>query len=153
MTTLRERLDAGRSVEPLADHITQRLAERWEPVLAERRATLEEMFEKHADVAYGTYSRRLMEPIRGDLDELAAGGYTVEPAYPGSFRDSVEPMTAPEERVRTFWTVVSRDGEPLGALLLRFFHDHSRFRVPRAPQVRALEETSPAAIRSVIDRL
>jgi hypothetical protein len=49
--------------------------------------------------------------------------------------------------------VSDRDGTPQGALVYRLFHDHTRFRIPRAPEVLALRETEPGTIRSVIERL
>ena len=156
MQALRDRLDAAQDVpvDAVADHIRERLAERWQPLAEERADELQRYFEEHRDPAYARYSQMLLDPIRDDLQELEAAGYTVEPAFPGRFPDSIEPRTPPEERVRSFWTVVSTsDGTPLGTLVYRLFHDHTRFRLPRAPEVLALRETDPSDIRAAIKQL
>lgn len=156
MRALRERLDGGQDppVVAVADHIRQRVAERWQPVAEERAAELQQYFEEHGDPAYARYSQVLLEPVRDDLRELEAAGYRIEPAFPGRLPDSHEPRTPPEERVRSFWTILSnRDGTPQGALVFRLFHDHTRFRIPRPPEVLALRETEPREVRAVIRRL
>lgn len=155
MATLRERMDASgtAAAEVLAENIRQQVEARWRPVLEEHRKELEAAFEQRADAAYAVYSRMLLDPIGSELQELRAGGYTVEPEFPGSFRDSAEPDTAPDERVRSFWCLVSRDDQPVGALVYRLFHDHSRFRVWRAPVVTALPLTEPAEVRAAVSRL
>ncbi len=58
-----------------------------------------------------------------------------------------------EERERWMWSVVRRGQEaPLGTLVVGLFHDHTRFRVPRPPDVLALEETGEEAIAGAISR-
>lgn len=147
------KLDTTNPTAALADHIRAWIDERWQAVLDEHRAELEREFAARADVAYRTYGGLLLGPVRAELEELASDGYTFEPAYPGAFRDSIEPAAPPADRVRTFWTVVSREGEPVGTLVYRMYHDHSRFRVRRAPEVLALEETEPDAVRTAVAAL
>jgi hypothetical protein len=156
MQALRDRLDAGQELpaDAVADHIQRRVAERWQPLAEERAVELQQFFEEHGDPAYARYSQLLLEPIRDDLREVEAAGYRIEPAFPGRLPDSYEPRTPPEERVRSFWTVVSdSEGTPQGALVYRLFHDHTRFRIPRAPEVFALRETDPGEIRAAVSRL
>src|SRR5919197_3083235 len=156
MQALRDRLDAAQEppVDAVADHIRQRVAERWQPLAEERAAELQRYFEEHGDPAYARYSQMLLEPVRDDLSELEDAGFRIEPAFPGRLPDSYEPRTPPEERVRSFWTVVSdRDGTPQGSLVYRLFHDHTRFRIPRAPEGLALGETDPGEIKAVVSRL
>lgn len=153
MPTLRERMDTSSPATTLAEHIRQRIDERWQPVLDEHHDELEREFAAHADAAYRMYSRLLLDPVRADLEELGNAGYTVEPEFPGNFKDSVEPDTSPADRVRTFWSAVSHNGEPVGTLVYRMYHDHSQFRVWRAPEVVALEETSPEAVRAAVARM
>lgn len=156
MQALRDRLDAAPDlpVETVADHIRARVAERWQPLAEERADELQRYFEEHGDPVYARYSQLLLEPVRDDLQELEAAGYRIDPPFPGRLPDSVEPRTPAEERVRSFWTIVSsQDGTPRGSLVYRLFHDHTRFRIPRAPEVLALRETDPGEIRAAIGRL
>jgi hypothetical protein len=156
MQTLRDHLEAapGQPVEALADHVRQRVEGRWQPLAAEKADELQRYFEEHGDTAYARYSTVLLDPVREELADLERAGYTLDPPFPGRFPDSVEPRTPPEERVRSFWSVLSTTGgRPVGTLVYRLFHDHTRFRIPRAPQVLALEETEPGMIKAAIGRL
>jgi hypothetical protein len=57
------------------------------------------------------------------------------------------------ERERRFWCVLRQEnGEALGTLITRFFHDHTRFRIPRTPQVLTLAATDSAAIEQAMIR-
>jgi hypothetical protein len=43
-------------------------------------------------------------------------------------------------------TLHSTEGEALGTIVIIVFHDHTRFRIPRRPQIIALIETGQAAV-------
>lgn len=129
----------------LADYVGRYVRERWRTVLQENEDKLLETFERYGEPAYGVYFTQLMRPLRR---QFAAAGLSTEPAFPGALPYSVEEWGGEmDDRERAMWFVVSRDGEePFGTLVVRFFHDHTRFRVPRAPQVVALDETDPEEI-------
>jgi uncharacterized protein DUF6022 len=62
---------------------------------------------------------------------------------------SLENWGPPELRERCMWCVVRQgDGPALGTIVTRVFHDHTRFRIPAAPGVFALEESDDEQIRS-----
>jgi hypothetical protein len=156
MPALRDRLDVtpDAAVDALADHIRQRLDERWQPLAEERTDELQRYFEEHGDPAYALYSQLLLEPVREELAGLEAAGYSLAPPFPGRFPDSVEPRTPAEHRIRNFWTVVSTaDGHPLGTIVYRLHHDHTRFRIPQAPEVLPLQQTDRDEIRGALKQL
>ena len=48
------------------------------------------------------------------------------------------------------WTLLLDDGTELGALVTRFFHDHTELRLPEPPTMAGLPETDHDAIRSIV---
>lgn len=43
-------------------------------------------------------------------------------------------------------TIEQQDGSPLGTIVTITFHDHTQFRLPRAPQIIALTEVGEEAV-------
>jgi hypothetical protein len=66
-----------------------------------------------------------------------------EPQLAGDFEISREWGRADQtDQQRWMWsTIHSADGEPLGTIVTKFYHDHTQFRIPRAPQILGLTET------------
>jgi len=138
------------TIETLAGYSGQALAEQWQPVLQARRADLERVFAETGEPAYGAYATALCRPIQAQLTQA---GFVATPRFPGRLAASMEwgPIAA---RERWMWCVVRpAAGAPLGTLVLQLFHDHTRFRVPRAPGIRALAETSTPEIVAALVRL
>lgn len=129
----------------LAEYVGQYVRDRWREVLREHRDKLLDTFERYGEPAYGTYFTTLMRPMRREFE---AAGLTTEPAFPGALPYSVEGWGGPmDDRERAMWFVVRRRGRaPIGTIVVRFFHDHTRFRIPRAPRVIALDVTDPEEI-------
>jgi hypothetical protein len=138
------------TIHALARYVQDYVDERWQPVLREGREELLRLYEKAGEPAYGTYANKLFRPVR---EELGRAGFLSEPAFPGALSASRE-WGPGEDRERWMWSVVQRgQGPPLGAIVVGLFHDHTRFRVPRAPGVLALEETDADAIIRTLSRV
>jgi hypothetical protein len=134
----------------LAEFVGEYVRDRWKLVLREQRDKLLDTFDRVGEPAYGVYFTALMRPLR---QQFAAAGLSTEPAFPGALPYSVEEWGGPmDDRARQMWFVVTRDDQPapMGTIVVRFFHDHTRFRVPRSPEVIALDVTDPAAIVRIL---
>lgn len=133
----------------VADFVRGYVRERWRAVLEQQYDKLLDAYERVGEPAYGVYFTALMRPLR---QEFAAAGLITEPAFPGALQHSVEDWAGPmDDRERSMWFVVRRERKPpLGTIVVRFSHDHTRFRVPRAPGVIALDETDPEDIVEVL---
>lgn len=137
------------AIHTLASHIQLYVHEQWRRVLRENQEELMRLYDEAGEPAYGTYTRKLFRPVQG---QLKRAGFLSQPRFPGTLASSREWGPA-EGRERWMWSVLRRgQGEPLGTLVVGLFHDHTRFRVPRAPGVLALEETDADAIVGAVIR-
>lgn len=136
------------TIHTLASYSRQYLQEQWEPVLQEHQEETIRVFEKAGEVAYGMYGRSLLQPL---LAQFQPSGFLYEG---GNFSTSIEHWGPPEERERCMWCVVksSESGSPVGTLVFRIFHDHTRFRLPYPPALLTLEETATSAIIEILSR-
>jgi hypothetical protein len=136
------------TIHSLASYTRQYLQERWEPVLQEDQEDLLRVFGKAGEVAYGMFGRALLKPL---LDQFYQAGFAYEG---GNFSTSIEHWGPPEERERCMWCVVksTEPARPLGTLVFRIFHDHTRFRLPYPPALLTLEETATSAIVEILSR-
>jgi hypothetical protein len=151
MTPLAETLSCkGKTLETVATYVQQYVTSHWQDVWHDHQPEIERVYQHTGDPAYGLYSRRLFGPLQ---QELQQAGLTCEPALPGTFPLSREAWGPQEARERRFWCVLRQEnGEALGALVTRYFHDHTRLRIPLAPQVLALPETDAMAIAARIEQ-
>lgn len=138
------------AVQALAGYIRQHIDERWQEVLREHREELLRLYDDAGEgAAYGTYAQRLFRPVRAQLERA---GFRSAPAFPGTLATSRE-WGPPEARERWMWSVVRPvDEAPLGTLVIRLAHDHTRFRLPYPPGVLALAETDAVAIGRAVAR-
>jgi Family of unknown function (DUF6022) len=145
MTVPRSLEGGDASISTIAAFVSQYLHGRWRRVLRDNRESLERVFETAGEVAYGRYWTLLTRPLR---EQFTMAGLRTDPRFPGNFRHSVEEWGPLEDRKRCMWYVVraADSASPLGTLVLGSFHDHTRFRVPRAPEALALEATDADAI-------
>lgn len=66
---------------------------------------------------------------------------------------SEEDWGAEDFRERRMWTLLidrEADGDALGALVVRFYHDHTDLRLPDKPSMEAVAETDHDAIRDIV---
>lgn len=149
MKSLREFLLEEReaSIYTLANYSRLYLQEQWQLVLQEHQEELLHVFGKAGEAAYGVYGRALLQPLQ---EQFLQAGFLYEG---GNFMTSIEHWGPPEERERCMWSVVrTAQGEPLGTLVFRMFHDHTQFRLPHPPGLLTLEETTTSAIVEVLSR-
>ncbi|ALC80339.1 DUF6022 family protein [Bacillus capparidis] len=149
MKTLIEQFsENGRTIEALKCHIQELIDSSWQQVWDQNENELQSHFEKGGDTAYGLYFSKLFHPIAKQLTEA---GLDSNPFLPGSFPQSVERWGALEDRERRFWSVISQmNGNALGTIVTRIFHDHTRLRIPRPPQLLTLKETNTERIKELI---
>ena len=133
------------TIHTLASYIRHYIREQLPLLLQEHREELQSTFDKAGEYAYGVYGRTLFQSLQ---EQLGQAGFITEPDFPGHFTtSSIEYWGPPEERDRCMWCVVrTAQGKPLGTIVTRVFHDHTRFRIPHAPGIIVLEETETDAI-------
>lgn len=120
-------------------HIEALVAEQWQSILQTHAAKLQDAYERAGDSAYGTYLDLLFRPVRKDFRQA---GLRAAPALPGDFDISREWGNEDEsDQQRWMWSTINSPEGSLGTIVTIIFHDHNQFRVPRAPQIIALQET------------
>lgn len=151
MTTFAETFSRkGKTLEMVVTYVQQYVNDHWQDVWHDHLPEIERVYHQAGDPAYGLYSRRLFGPLE---QELRQAGLTCEPALPGTFPLSREAWGSEGARERRFWCVLRlENGKALGALVTRYFHDHTRLRIPQAPQILALPETDAMAIAMRIEQ-
>jgi hypothetical protein len=138
----------GRSVATVSTWIQHRLDHDWSVVWTSRLGELHDLFDTIGEPAYGVYNRELYRPIQKALNHE---GLTCKPTLPGSFALSEEEWGAEDDRERRMWTLLIDHGaEPIGSLVTRFFHDHTRLRLPRPPALEGLPDTDHDTIRAIV---
>jgi hypothetical protein len=141
----------NRTIQTVAQYLQQAVHEQWQEVFQDGLDEFRRVYEKAGEPAYAAYSRALFRPLAGQLSQF---GLSLDSGLPGAFPQSIEQWGPPQERERRFWSVVrSNQGEPLGTIITRFFHDHTQLRIPQQPIMLALEEINPDAIFQTISRL
>jgi hypothetical protein len=136
------------TIQTLASYIQQSIEEQWQLLLQQNWEKLLQIYDTAGEGAsYGTYAHLLFRPFSLQLKQA---GFSSSPSFPGSLPTSRE-WGPPEERERWMWSVVrDSQGAPVGALVVRLVHDHTRFRIPSAPSILALKETNTSAIVQAI---
>ncbi|GIO14223.1 hypothetical protein J19TS2_37780 [Cohnella xylanilytica] len=136
------------TINLLADYARQYIEDNWQQVWERHSPELEKIYERGGDSAYGFFCLKLFQPLG---EEFADAGFASRPVLPGTFPQSEEHWGPWEDRERRFWSVISlANGRELGALVTRVYHDHTRLRLPRPPQVYAVGETDPHLISQAI---
>lgn len=136
-------------IHALALALQARVDARWQATLDDHADKLADAYARAGDLAYGTYLGLLFRPLDRDL---RGAGLATSPALPGDLDRSREWGRAPDEtdQERWMWSLVRRaDGTALGALVTAVFHDHTRFRVPRAPRVFGVAAGDEAVIAAL----
>lgn len=135
-------------IQNIAKYFNQYIKEHWELTLEENYEELSHTFNEIGEPTYGRYLLKLLSPI---FNEMTKGGLIMKPGF--ILPNSTEHWGPPEERERCMWCVVKRKGEtPLGTLVLRMFHSHTKFAIPRAPEFFSLEEVEKEAIIKAISQ-
>jgi hypothetical protein len=138
-------------LQTVARYIEGHITANWQEVLETRHAKLMDAYNRGGDMAYGTYCELLFRPVHRQLQQA---GLRALPKLPGDFDISREWGNASEtDQQRWMWSTIARtDGAALGTIITKFFHDHTQFRVPRAPQVFSITETGKDAVVKALAR-
>lgn len=134
----------------MAAWIRSRLDDVWLTSWQQQRPQLTEAWERIGEPAYGLYNRELFRPIQRELEEARL---TCDPRLPGNMQLSEEDWGPEDFRERRMWTLLvdREDGDrELGALVVRFFHDHTELRLPDKPSMEAVAETDHDVIRDIV---
>lgn len=135
-------------IHAVAAWIDGQIAETWEIRWHEHLPAITALHETRGEPAYGLYNRVLFAPVQ---ERLVAAGVTASPALPGTLPLSAEDWGPQDHRERRMWTLVrDRDGALLGAVVTRFFHDHTALRLPARPSVVGLAEVDHDRIRAIV---
>ena len=145
-------LKAGeRDINAIARAIETYVGATWEEVLQKNAAKLATAYEKAGDMAYGTYLDLLFRPVARRLKQI---GLRAVPRLPGEFDISRE-WGVPDETDQQRWmwsTIRSAEEADVGTIVTITYHDHTCFRLPRAPGVIALTETGKEAVIDALSR-
>lgn len=139
----------GRTAPTVAAWIRDYLDEKWLTIWNDQLRRLERAWEEVGEPAYGIYNRALFRSVQQALKEQAL---TCRPRLPGSFDLSEEHWGPEDHRERRMWTLLLDGRRKLGALVTRFYHDHTELRLPEPPTLVALEESDHDEIRRIVCR-
>lgn len=131
---------ARTNIHALGEFLQSVLDRHTEVLLTEHTEHYQQLFETMGDMAYGKFNTLLFTPVRRALE---TAGLKAIPRLPGSFQSSREWGNAEETHQQRWFTsrIVRADGAPLGTLAVGSHHDHSKFRLPRPPEIVALDVT------------
>jgi hypothetical protein len=139
----------GRTLAAVTGWLQDQLAVIWEPAWSSQLPELQHAFDTIGEPAYGMYNRELYRPLQS---ELKAHGFSCDPRLPGSLPLSEEWWGEETDRERRMWTLLvdRQEGRTLGALVTRFFHDHTMLRLPLPPQMESVPQTDHDVIREIV---
>lgn len=136
---------AQRDIRVLGNYLQNYVDCQTEALLSAPEEDWQHMFEAIGDMAYGKFNERLFQPLR---QVLVSAGLKPVPRLPGSFQSSREWGNHDESHQQRWFTsrIVIREGAALGTIAVGSHHDHLRFRLPRSPEIIALEATKPREV-------
>lgn len=140
----------GRDVNTVAAWIQQQIGIDSDRSWEQNMPAIRKAWENIGDAAYGVFNRGLFDPMH---DELERHDLICTPRLPGSMKLSEEEWGPEDHRERRMWTLLvdrTAGDAPLGALVVRFFHDHTELRLPALPTMVGLDETDHDRIRDTI---
>ncbi|WP_096185605.1 DUF6022 family protein [Evansella halocellulosilytica] len=137
----------GRTIEVFTDYLQKYIDQHWVKVWERDLQDLERVYANGGDKAYGLFMSKLFRPLAVECRET---GFIPKPILPGDFSQSEEHWGPWEERERRFWTVIHENDNPIGTVVTSFFHDHTRLRVPKPPQLCSLKQTDHSDVSKLI---
>lgn len=155
MKSLQEYLQAseGSTINTIEHWINQHISVNWQVVREERHEQLMDAYQKAGDKAYGTYLNLLFLPVHKQLNEA---GFSAEPRLPGDFDISREWGNTPDwtDQERWMWSTITevKSNKSIGTIVTKVYHDHTQLRLPRAPIVMALSETTKKEVVEVLSQ-
>lgn len=128
-------------IHALAERIQALVDDQLADILPAQQQDYDERFLRDGDMAYGALNTQLFQPVRTLLTEL---GLKADPRLPGDFQESREWGNAEEtHQQRWMWSMIKdAGGQAVGAIAVGSHHDHSRFTLPRSPEVVGVSATN-----------
>jgi hypothetical protein len=133
-------------IHALAQHVKDHVDLTWQTLLENRHDHFKKVFEEIGDEAYGAYLEFLFRPV---FQAFKIAGLEAIPKLPGEFEISREWGSNVEQTNQQRWmwsTVQKTSGESVGTIVVIVYHDHTMFRVPRNPEILALDEVGKEAV-------
>jgi len=138
----------GRSIATVAAWVAHELASSWQASWQDHLPMIREAYQRMGEPAYGLYNRELFVPIQA---RLTAAGLVCKPPLPGTLPLSEEDWGPEDYRERRMWTLLyDEHGTKIGAIVTRFFHDHTQLRLPEPPTAVGLSEVDHDRIRQIV---
>ena len=142
---LMESLQSNSDIQAIACYMQHHIDAQWESVFDQTRAEMVARYEEIGDSVYGIYGTWLFKPIHAHLKEV---GIHTKPRLPfGGFSDSREWGDDDTDRQRWFVSkLTDKNGSVIGSIAIGYYHDHMQVRIPRAPRIIALKNSSKQAV-------
>jgi hypothetical protein len=141
----------SRDIHTIARYVQQHVNAEWEIAFEATQARMVELYPQIGDSVYAMYGKRLFQHIH---DQFKTVGLQATPKLPGSLPPSREWGDDESDRQRWMWSkITTTDGKPVGTLVCVYFHDHIQIRIPRAPQIMALQATSKTAVIAALSSM
>lgn len=125
-------------IQSVAKFLEQHVNQHYDAVFQGMKQEMIDLYPTLGDTVYGKYIDALMRPA---IETLKAKRVKSRPRLPGSLMPSRE-WGAETERQRWMWSKISTEDRDLGTIAFGFYHDHEQIRIPRAPQIVALDATA-----------
>jgi hypothetical protein len=127
-------------IKSIANYVQAHVDQYGDTLWNEHQEKLLMAYEEMGDLAYGKYLGLLFKPVN---QRLKSDGFKLRPNLPGDLNVSREWGPSEDDRQRWMWSTVRHlDGRDCGTLVIKVFHDHTKFRLPRKPEVISLNETA-----------
>jgi hypothetical protein len=108
----------GRTLDTVTAWMNDELKRTWKSTWDEHQQSINDMWERIGEPAYGLYNRELFHPIQRQLDDT---GMTCSPKLPGTLPLSEEHWGGEDHRERRMWTLLfDEQRNSLGAAVTRF---------------------------------
>ena len=133
-------MQVGKNVESIARYIQEHVDQYCELVWNEHNPKLLKAYEQMGDSAYGQFLGLLFKPVN---ELLKSEGFKLKPKLPGDLNMSREWGATESDRERWMWSTIKQpDGSDCGTIVVKVFHDHTGFSLPRKPEVIFVDVTN-----------
>lgn len=153
METLKAYFDKQKQQDifTLAAYVQAYVNEHGQAVFDTNKAEMIEKYPIIGDSVYGMYGKRLFDDLHAQMKGL---GLKATPRIPGNLMISREWGDDESDRQRWMWSKITQaDGIPLGTIVCAFYHNHIDIDLPRPMKVMALEESTPKAVLTALEKL
>ncbi len=138
-------------IHTLAAYVQAYVNEHGQSVFDANKAEMIEKYPLIGDSVYGMHGKRLFDDLHAQMKAL---GLKATPRIPGNLMISREWGDDESDRQRWMWSKITQaDGTALGTIVCAFYHNHIEIDLPRPMKVMALEESTPKAVISALEKM